>query len=220
MQVTYIDRVERAPDVWEFFWSSAPGLEYVPGQYAHFRLSTQPLERARAFSLTSHPQDPDVRFITRLPQPASTYKTSLFALQPGDTAELDEPMGDCILPRNPTVPLVFVAQGIALASYLAMLAECRSRSLAHEITLLWARRSEVNRLENLIPGEITLLNRIDVQYPERLSVARILDHVQPASMLYLSGSQQFVESLGAQLEAAGIPRIRIIYDYYDGYTSL
>jgi hypothetical protein len=29
-----------------------------------------------------------------------------------------------------------------------------------------------------------------------------------------------VETLGAALETAGIPRERIIYDYYSGYTDL
>jgi ferredoxin-NADP reductase len=129
-------------------------------------------------------------------------------------------MGDAVLPRLATTPLVFVAQGIALASYISILTECARSNLAHSVTLFWARRDEDNSLEKLIPGKVPNLTRQDILYPERLSANDILTHMLPTSLLYLSGSQVFVETLGAELEVAGLLRERIIYDYYEGYASL
>ena len=239
MQVTFIDRRQLCPGVWEYTFLPEVPVEYVPGQYAHFQLPGLPHERARAFSLTSHPSENELQFITRLIQPLSVFKQTLSHLRAGDVILMDEPMGDSILPRLPGIPVVFVAQGIALASYLAMLTDlCERLDLAHspqqrlalkscarsnlsqrEVTLLWVRRGEDDPLENLIPGEIPHFQRVDVHYPSRLRAADVLPHVSDQSIVYLSGSQRFVESLGTKLEASGISRTRLVYDYYDGYAS-
>ncbi|QQS18486.1 FAD-dependent oxidoreductase [Candidatus Saccharibacteria bacterium] len=224
MNVRFISKQVIAPDVCEFCFRPNTEVEYTPGQYARFtfpfHIDDPRGKQHRTFSLISHPSDPDIRFITRLNPPLSIYKTHLFALKSGDTMRIDEPHGDAVLPRLATTPIIFVAQGIALASYLSMLDECARSDLAHPISLLWVRRGEDDRLENLIPGEVPHLTRIDLHYPTRLRVDDVLPNTQSTSLIYLSGSQKFVESLGADLETAGIPRERLIYDYYSGYTDL
>lgn len=220
MQLAFVTKTEKAPKVWEFCFQSAEPVEYVPGQYSHLWLPGLTHERARAFTWISHPSEPTLRFLTRYDQPASLYKQALFALQPGGMCKIDEPMGDAALPRTPTIPLVFVTQGIAIASYISIFTECARSDLSHPITLLWVRRSEDNSLEKLIPGEVPHLSRVDVHPPARLTAADILPHIQPSSLVYLSGSLTFVETLGAALEAANIPRERLIYDYYEGYPDL
>lgn len=220
MQLRYVQRRELANNVWEFWFTPEVAVEYTPGQYSHLTLGTLPHERARAFTWTSHPSEPGLRFITRFKMPASGYKQALFALQPGDNCSIDEPMGDAVLPRLATTPVIFIAQGIALASYISMLTECARSDLPHQITLFWTRRSEDNSLEKLIPGEVQNLTRRDVLYPKRLAAADVLPFIQPISLLYLSGSQSFVETLATELEAASILRERIIYDYYEGYKDL
>ncbi len=224
MRVHFQSRRELVPAVYEYVFKPDSSVEYVPGQYARFTFPfhvNDPHEKQhRTFTLISHPSDESIRFITRLEEPLSSYKHHLSNLLPGDVMYIDEPHGDAILPRLASTPLIFVAQGIALASYVSMLRECCLHGLTHPITLFWARRSEDDPLENLIPGEIPNLTRQDVQYPARLSEQDILPHAQPSSLLYLSGSQTFVENLGTSLEASGVLRERIIYDYYEGYTDL
>jgi ferredoxin-NADP reductase len=224
MEVSFLGKREVAPNVWEFRFQPKTAVEYVPGQYAWFtfpfHITDQRGKQHRTFTLTSHPSEPELRFITRLEEPYSVYKQHLRLLKPDDTMLIDEPHGDAILPRLATTPLVFVAQGIALASYVSMLLERERSELSRSITLLWARRSEDDRLENLIPGEIPDFERVDIHYPARLTAAEIQAKITPQSLTYLSGSQSFVESIGAELEAAGTPRERLIYDYYEGYTIL
>jgi ferredoxin-NADP reductase len=223
-RLTFTAKAERAPGVWEFCFMPEKPVEYVPGQYARFtfpfHIPDPRGKQHRTFTLISHPSEPDIRMLTRLEAPLSAYKQPLSALQPGDSMHIDEPHGDAVLPRLASIPLVFVAQGIGIASYISMLRERESSDLSRPITLLWARRSEDDRLENLIPGEIPGITRVDVRYPARLTTEQILAHTGPQSLIYLSGSQTFVETLGAALETAGIPRERIIYDYYSGYTDL
>ena len=223
MNIVFTSRTERARGVWELSLTPEKPVEYTPGQYARltfpFHIGKLDEVQHRTFTFISHPSQPYLRFITRIEAPLSPYKQQLLSLRPGATMHIDEPRGDAVLPRL-TTPLVFIAQGIALASYISMLTESVISGRSYPITLLWVRRSEDNPLEKLIPGEIPNLSRVDMQYPNRLSVSDILPHIQPNSLIYLSGSQTFVENLGLALEARGILRERLIYDYYEGYVDL
>lgn len=224
MQLTFVDKAELAPHVWLFTFAPEAAVEYVPGQYARFTFPfpiTDPRgTQYRTFSLISHPSEPTIRFITRLDEPRSTYKQALISLKPGDTMHMDEPHGDAILPRLPSVPLVFVAQGIALASYVSMLHECARSDLSHLITLLWARRASDDPLATLLPPNLPKVKRRDAHYPAVITAQHIMSATAPDSLIYLSGGQRLVETLGTGLETHGIPRERIIYDYYEGYLEL
>lgn len=210
---------------------------FTPGQYAHFRfpfhIDDPHGKQHRTFTLTSMPNEPELRFIVRLDEPVSVYKRPLSELKPGDRMLMDDPLGDAVLPRLAT-RLLFVAQGIAIASYLSILkelkAKCARLDLAQEhalgltwrspVTLIWARRDADNSLENLIPAEIPNLKRVDIVYPARIDLTKLRHHVTKETLVYLSGSQSFVETLGTQLESSGTLRERIIYDYYEGYPDL
>ncbi len=216
-----------AQHVWEYCFTPASQIRYVPGQYAQFSFpSTAATATAlqekpyRTFTLSSHPDDNSVRFLTRLDPPLSHYKNLLAALQPGDLMRMSEPLGDVVLPRLATTPLVFVAQGIALASYLSMLTECAAAKKAHAITLIWARQREDDPLAQCIPNNLPLLQRVDFHYPVSVGASTVLPHIQASSLIYLSGSQTFVETLGDDLESSGVSRSRLIYDYYEGYPEL
>jgi|GEM_PF-718345 ferredoxin-NADP reductase len=222
-ELRFAGKREVAPGVWEFMFHASQPVEYTAGQYAKFlfpfHIDDPRGKQHRTFTLTSLSGENTVRFLTRVEEPLSAYKQALSNLTPGETLFMREPMGDAVLPRSQAIPLVFVAQGIAIASYVAMLGECVRANMKYDIALLWAKRSEDNRLESLIPSE-TGLKRVDFMYPKKLAVQDILKHVEDNSLIYLSGSQNFVETLGANLETQGISRARIIYDYYSGYDDL
>jgi hypothetical protein len=56
--------------------------------------------------------------------------------------------------------------------------------------------------------------------PNRLTAQEIIDATPPNALVYLSGSQNFVEGLCADLTALGTPHEQIVFDYYDGYIDL
>lgn len=223
MQITFQEKLEVAPNVWQLTFVPNTAVEYVPGQYARFtfpfHIDDPRGKQHRTFSFISHPSEQTIRFITRLDNSLSTYKQALSALKLGDTMQIDEPHGDAILPRLQTTPLVFVAQGIAIASYVSMLRDIEQRKLANPVSLLWTHNPADAQLRTLLPT-VRLTHELIVPYPGRLKVDEVMSVLEHNSLVYLSGSQQFVEALGAQLESHGIPRERIIYDYYSGYADL
>lgn len=221
-EVLFESKQQVAPDVWEFCLRLPHSFEYLPGQYIHALLPSNQDSRGeyRTMSLTSHPSESQLRFITRIENQRSDYKSHLLNLKSGDVLWISQAMGDAILPRQVTTPLIFAAQGIAIASYIAILNECERSDLSHSITLFWTRRSEDNSLEMLIPGKNKHVTRYDYIYPTRLTAKDILKTITPETLVYLSGSQKFVETLGSELEKRSIARSRIIYDYYEGYADL
>lgn len=221
-EVVFDSRRLVAPHVWEFCLRPIHHFDYLPGQYVHVLLpgrGSAPGEY-RTMSLTSHPSESKLRFITRIETVHSSYKAQLLQLTSGDSLFISQAMGDAILPRLATTSLIFVAQGIALASYTALLTECERSDLAHPIALIWSRRGEDNPLDILIPGENKRVKRFDYIAPDRVTSDAIYTQLAPDALVYLSGSQTFVETLGSQLETRGVSRSRIIYDYYEGYSSL
>lgn len=223
MQVTFVQRKQLVGEIWEFSFTPQQPVEYVPGQYARltfpYTIDNARGKQHRTFSFISHPSEDTIRFITRLDVPLSVFKQPLSELKPGDIMHIDEPHGDAILPRLETTPVIFVAQGIAIASYISMLQEIKQHRLAHPVSLIWARSAEDSKLAALIPT-VSFTKRVELTYPERLTISHITPQDSPDSLLYLSGSQTFVETLGESLEASGISRERIIYDYYSGYAEL
>lgn len=223
MDVVFRDKSQLAPGVWQFSFEPSAPVEYVPGQYARFtfpfHIDDPRGKQHRTFSFVSHPSDTTVRFVTRLDEPLSTFKQALSRLSSGDIMHIDEPHGDAILPRLQTTPLVFVAQGIAIASYISMLRDIQLRALSNPVSLIWTHREQDSLLHTLLP-DVQLAHSLTVQYPNRLKLDAVTSLLAHNSLVYLSGSQWFVETLGAELEAHGVPRERIIYDYYSGYTDL
>lgn len=220
-EALFTARKELAPDVWEYSFVASKPIDFIPGQYAKFWFVNQPSLQGRTFTLTSRPSDKAISFVVRFPSPMSDYKQRLVAIEPGEVMKHEQPMGDAILPRQTSTPLIFVAQGIAIATYISILRECQEKALPFKVHLFWTRRGSDAPLkicfEPYLTSSVTLH---EYDSNERLSPEAIMLETSEDALVYLSGSQGFVETIGAQLENSGIMRERMIYDYYEGYKTL
>lgn len=218
---SFIRKKHLSQHVWEFEFRTPAGFNYLPGQYAHFHLpsadDSPQNTHYRTFSITTLPQSKSVKFITRIEPMHSPYKQQLLDLLPSDSAVIDEPMGDMVLPLQTDRPLIFVAQGIAIASFLPLIAECDRSGIPHPITLLWAKRAEDDTGKIRISSENRLIHQLDFVSPQRLGIADILEYDSSTSLIYISGSEQFTMDLVNQLRISDIDDSRIIFDYFSGY---
>ena len=228
MRVVFERKQELLPDIWEFYFRPERPLDYIPGQYVDLRLPQAHADKrgtSRTFTLTSLPDEPLTSFAVKIELPCSTYKQVLQALQPGDTATVTDAMGDVVLPKDPDVPLVFVAGGLGIASFVSITRWLTKRKEQRTITLLYAVRNKRDILFEEIfnayqfPIKKTLFTA-DGE-PIRISAALIAEQLVPDSLLYISGSEHFVESLRQELQRDfGVPNEKIIYDFFDGYSEL
>jgi ferredoxin-NADP reductase len=223
MIIRFEQREELAPTIWQYYFRPERPVDFVAGQYAEFQLLHQfddPRGHSRTLTLTSLPEDELVSFIIKMPEPRSPYKQALAALQPGAELRLGDAMGDLILPKLPTVPLVFVAGGIGLASFISMLTLLTRRQEQRNIYLFYALRSRREQIyRQLVDGYPLQLKQL-IYAPNRLAASEIVATTPPGALIYLSGSQHFVEGLRVDLTDLGIPHERIVFDYFDGYAEL
>jgi benzoate/toluate 1,2-dioxygenase reductase subunit len=211
-----------ASDIWEFRFSRPEGYEYLPGQYAIFSFP-EPLEdprgRTRTMSFTSHPHDDSLAFVTRIPAGASLFKQRLSTMQQGETLLVDAALGDLVLPRAVTTPLVFVAGGIGIASYISMLHDMERSGESRSVSLLYALRNHEERLFTELLGRFPFASYGEYVTPNRLDTGTILRTSADESdtLYYLSGTERFVEGLRADLLTLGLTDTQIAFDYFTGY---
>lgn len=209
-------------DVWEYFFLPNEPVAYLPGQYAQFSIAnlTDPQGNSRIFTLTSLPSDPWLSFAVKISHKPSPYKTRLGSLKPGDTMYIGDAMGDLVAPRAATTPLLFVAGGLGIASYMALLRELGQLEQPNPVYLLWAVRSQAERYNLPVLNDLAPANRHVFVAPNRLSINDIMARATSETLIYLSGSEHFVTGLRGELHARGITDAQILFDYFSGYEDL
>jgi ferredoxin-NADP reductase len=223
MRVFYERRVELAPTIWEYFFRPERAVDFVPGQYVRLYLpnvSNDPRGASRVFTLTSLPSNELLSFVVKIPEPHTPYKDILIGLQPDVECKIDDAMGDLILPKNSATPLVYIAGGIGVASYASMLKQLLEAREERPIYFFYALRSRTEQIFRELVDSYPLQLKQIIIAPNRLTAQEIKDSTPSDALVYLSGSQRFVEGLRTDLEALGTPRSFIVFDYYDGYIDL
>jgi len=223
MKVWFEKREELAPTIWEYYFRPERPVDCIPGQYADFHVLSplnDPRGQSRVFSLTSLPSDPYVSFVAKFVTPLSPYKQALQALVPGTELRLDDAMGDLVLPKSPDIPLVFIGGGIGIASFAAMLKQLLVDREERPVFLFYSVRTRQEQIFRDVVNAYPLAHKSVTIAPHRLTADEIASSVPSNSLLYLSGSQKFVEGLRADLTALGAQHEQIIFDYFDGYADL
>lgn len=229
MQARLIESHEIAPEVRHFVFEAEgiERLEYAPGQFVSLSAERDGKTITRAYSLASAPRG-DNRFelcLNRVEQ--GRLSPSLFAMQPGDSIEMRQPLGLFVM-RNPPRESIFIATGTGIAPFRAMLeAHLKQRSPA--ITLLFGVRYESHLMyraefEEMAskfpqfrfwptlsrPGEHWRGRNGHVQahLAEALDDRRDLD-------FYLCGLKPMVDDVRGILKGMGFDRKQILYEKYD-----
>ena len=223
MQVFFEQRRELALGIWEYTFRPEQPVDFVPGQYVDLFLYDMPPDPRgikRTFTLTSLPAESSIRFISKHFDLQTPYKHALQALEPGAKAWISEAMGDLVLPKSKDMPLVYIAGGIGIASFASMFADLLQRREERSIFLFYSLRTQRERLYRELTDTYPLQLQQTVLSPNHVSAQEVRDTTPPDALIYLSGSQQFVEDLRTEFEMLGTPRSSIVFDYYDGYTEL
>ena len=224
MKVWFERREELAPSIWQYYFRPERPVRFAPGQYVHVQLRhlmDDPRGPSRTFTLTSLPEEELVSFVVKYIQPISTYKQALEWLEPGDEAKIDDPMGDVILPKSPRIPLVLVAGGIGIASFIGMIRQLTQKHEPRTIQLFYALRhkSESIFLDDIQAYPFPIKRSLHIA-PDRLQPDQVAAAVKPETLVYISGSERFVEDMCASLELRGVTHEQIIFDFFDGYADL
>ena len=139
-------------------------------------------------------------------------------LKPGDSVTVRGPEGRFVLDEAP-LPLVFAACDIGFAPVKSLVEHALSLDAAPSIALFWlATRPDGHFMANqcrawgeaLDHFEVSLVQHADAATgASQMAAAMRADLFDIDSAFYVAGPAAFVDTLGAELLAAGVPRAQI-----------
>ncbi len=211
---------DEAGNVRTFLFESG-GATWIAGQSQGWVLSqagTTEAENERWFTIASAPSEGTMNISTRVSN--SAFKQALIRLSPGDIVETHDIGGDFTWEEDSSEPVVLVAGGIGITPYRSILLDRETRGKKLNAVLLYFNRTnEIPFREELAElaskhSEFTFVPLVG----ELVTADAILEHAPQANnrIVYLSGPEPMVESVGAALTARGVS---IKQDWFPGYDE-
>lgn len=227
MKLKLINIKNEAPNVESFIFQPSEPMAWKAGQFFHYVLHHEPTDDRgsdRWFTVSSAPFENVVMLTTRFSdEKGSTFKKSLKNLAIGKSIEISNVGGDFVV-EDPTEEYVFIAGGIGITPFRAILKQLEHENKPINVTLLYANRDEhisyKEELESLAKNN----SNFKIYYitsPERIDEIKIKELVPnfQKSNFYVSGPEPMVESMGNILKKMGIPENRIKQDWFPGYPA-
>jgi ferredoxin-NADP reductase len=217
-----------------FWFKPERRLRFTAGQYTELTLKHPHYDDRgvkRWFTLSSSPNNEMVSITTRFfGEKSSSFKKALFSLKPGTEVDLAEAMGDFVLPKLITTPVIFVAGGIGITPIHSILSWLAETGEQRPIRLLWSVRTEDDiTFQNVIKAA-GMDATISVSQPSpawggehgQLTAEKILglEPVDDDTLIYLSGPEPMLEALETDLKKHGIQKRQLVTDFFPGYNQL
>jgi len=200
-------------------------VRFIAGQFTELYLPHEDADERgtrRWFTISSSPTEELIGITTKFAaNDSSSYKRHLQALKPGAVLKMAEPMGDFVLPKNPSMPILFVAGGMGITPVRSMVKWLIDTGEQRNIRLLYI----VNEPEDLAFQDVFRQYQMEfmtyfTSQNGRITAGQIAKMVtDDETLVYLSGPEQMVETFYKQLQTHGISSDRLAGDYYPGYPQ-
>ncbi|OGY59227.1 MAG: hypothetical protein A3H06_02285 [Candidatus Colwellbacteria bacterium RIFCSPLOWO2_12_FULL_44_13] len=223
--MSLVERKEISKNVHEFIFNPDGRFSFKSGQYLEWTLPhKRPDVRGnrRYFTIASSPTEGTIKLGVKFNNPPSSFKKHLLEMERGSSIFAGQLGGDFVLPRDKSKKLVFLAGGIGVTPFRSMVKYLLDKEEKRDITLFYAAKSEeevaYKELFSEAKDKIGLKVRYIVgqvvtkEFIER-EVKDFKNHVY-----YISGPEAMVTAFKKMLSAIGVPKLKIITDYFPGFT--
>ncbi|MCL4389883.1 MAG: oxidoreductase [Patescibacteria group bacterium] len=214
--LTLKEKIQLAPDVYDFVYEPDKKLNFSAGQYLEWTLThPRPDDRGnrRYFTLASSPTEKDLRIGVKFDKArSSSFKTALLNSNNIVASQL---AGEFTLSKDPNIKLAFVAGGIGITPFRSMIKFLTDAGQKRDIVLFYANSAGQE------PVYRETLEKIPVKYiTGRLSDRDIAEGAPDwkERKFYLSGSHAMVTGVEDTLRKMGLPRSQIKTDYFPGFA--
>ena len=217
MKLQLTVRKTESPGVESFIFKPEEPLIWKAGQFLHYVLNHAPTDDRgsdRWFTIASAPYERHVMITTRFASKhGSTFKKTLKALKPGDSIEVSDLDGDFIV-SDSKKQYVFIAGGIGITPFRAILKQAAHDGKQLRVTLLYANRKTIAAYKKEFDALAKRNPNLKIHYlfhPQRLD-PQIIQELIPdlkTPLFYVSGPEPMVESVGKMLQQIGVPKKRI-----------
>lgn len=222
MKVTFKKAVPIAKNITSFYFEPEKSFRYVAGQFVELTLPhINPDDRGtrRWFTLSSSPTEKQLAITTKLAPVSSSFKQTLSALRPGQKVVISEPMGDFVLPKDKSIPLVFLVGGIGVTPFRSMIKWLTDKNDRRQIQLLYSVKTqdEMVFLEVFESFNLSMQKLINQKMSSEITLA-LAGGVED-KLIYISGPEPMVESLMDQFTTLDVPSNQLVGDYFPGYPA-
>lgn len=214
MRLTLTRKIQETSDVWSFFFEPTEPVTWQAGQSIRLELprKTWGVDERR-FTIASAPHEGHIRITTRLSD--SSFKQTLVSLEPESVIQGFNIEGTCVWDNSP-LPKTFLAAGIGITPFRALLSQAVHDSLPLDVTLIYQSREdpplyidELQAWQQEHPGLTLTITQDRITLPEDIRQWQ-------QSLIYISGPEQMVKELSLQLVKAGTDPSRIKTDLFTG----
>lgn len=222
--LTFKAKKQITPGVWSFSFVPDKLPEWKAGQHVVlFLKNTEGKRSRRAFSISSAPSEGLITITTRVQDTgSSSFKTMLKKLKKGDKVFMRGPVGKLTLDESTETEYAFLATGIGITPFRAILKEMSEQGVKNKVTLFFAGnkenhffRDELSELNAKMPN----LKIRYIYYPERLMGSTIEEQLSEkllSTVFFLSGSSKMIKSYRRTLTGLGVHRRNIKSDTFIG----
>ncbi|HSX47206.1 MAG TPA: FAD-dependent oxidoreductase [Patescibacteria group bacterium] len=224
---------EETSQIKTFYFKPEEEVNYTAGQYMELTIKhPRPDNRGqkRWFTISSPPDGEFLTITTRINQEkSSSFKKALVKLKPGEELFMNGPFGDFVLPKLIQTPLIFVAGGIGITPFHSILEWLDKSNEERPIKMIYGVNNEddivfMEALDKVSQGTTIIVgNPSDSWGGERgkLSAELIIGLSKPTedSLIYVSGPEPMVETLGKDLIKNGIKKDQLIQDSFPNYPD-
>ncbi len=223
MKLTLINKKEEVAGVISFVFQPEQPLTWIAGQFMQYHF----LGEKRYFTISSAPHEQNIMLTTRFSDPGSDFKKALKNMQVGQSIEATGPHGSFTL-EDPSKNYVFLAGGIGITPFRAILLDLAHKKEPINITLLYANRDQnivfKNELESLTKTNPNFkihyfINNNQLDQNKLLQIFNSTFYILH-STFFLSGPEPFVLSMEKLLSDLGVLDENIKRDYFPGYDRI
>lgn len=209
-QISFIKKEHIIANVYTFYFKKPENFKIKSGQYGLF---IEPkFARPHPFSFSSAPQEKYLSFTTDISS-HSNFKVNLMKMNVGNKLLLLGPLQNFKL-ESESKKYVFLAQGIGITPFRALLKDKKERQLPVTVTLIHVAKAE-HVFQNLTQEEAE-----KAYYPNNSSEFRdILAQELQADAFYIAGSGNFVKTTKNFLLENQVNATSITGDTFFGYKD-
>lgn len=214
--LTLREKIQIAPDIYDFIFETKQKLNFVPGQYLEWTLpqrSPDSRGNRRYLTIASAPTEENIRIGVKYYNNSSSFKKTLLSLNTQIMAS--QLAGDFTLPKDSKVKLAFVAGGIGITPYRSMIKYLIDTKQTRDIILIYINKTadEIVYKDILEYIKVVYVNTSEVGH---LNSQMILDNVSDIKdrVWYISGPHNMVSATEDLLKSMNIKHIKT--DFFPG----
>ncbi len=220
-------KIQIAPDTFDFIFSPGKKTFYLPGQYMEWTLAHRNSDSRgtrRYFTLASSPTEKELRITIKFPPNSSSYKKALRSVD-APTIIASQLSGDFTLPENPREKIVFIAGGIGITPFRSMIKYLLDSNQKRDMILLYSNKNASEIVYRDLFTQAGSQIGLRVVY-HLTSVSGHFDihnipHLVPdyqQRMFYISGPHAMVSATENLLKSLGVNKGRIKTDFFPGFV--